>query len=225
MGEVVSGRRLVRTIRLDDELVTQILDDLETAGEDHSQDRQTQRYRYRVKGLVIQMQQPGFATPISYQVPTRDLSALGMTFLHGGFVHPGTRCIAQLITRYGTWNNANAITHLCRYVQANVHEVVLLFDQEVDPAIYCPDAVQSNVSATRTPTRNGARNTYPQTAHFRICLLRSPGHGCCNLFGGVWQPGAQNFVAVCGNHNHILKIISVRPERKHRFKGKYRSFF
>lgn len=144
MGEVMSGTRLVRTIRLDDELVTQILDELDAAGEAHGKDRRAQRYCYRVKGLVMQMQQPGFATPISYQVPTRDMSAQGMTFLHGGFVHPGTRCMVQLITRYGTWNNVNADTRLCRYVQANVHEIVIHFDQEVDPAIYCADAVQSH---------------------------------------------------------------------------------
>ena len=141
----MSGTRLVRTIRLDDDLVTQILDELDAAGEAPDQDRRAPRYSYRVKGLVIQMQQPGFATPISYQVPTRNMSARGMSFLHGGFVHPGTRCMVQLITRYGTWNNANATTQRCRYVQANVHEVVILFDQELDPAIYCPDAVQSHV--------------------------------------------------------------------------------
>lgn len=55
MGESMSGTRLVRTIRLDDELVTQILDELETAGEAHGKDRRAQCYRYRVKGLVIQM--------------------------------------------------------------------------------------------------------------------------------------------------------------------------
>lgn len=145
MDEWMSGTRLVRTIRLDDDLVTQILDELDAAGEAPDQDRRAPRYGYRVKGLVIQMQQPGFATPISYQVPTRNMSARGMSFLHGGFVHPGTRCMVQLITRYGTWNNANATTHRCRYVQANVHEVVILFEQELDPAIYCPDAVQSHV--------------------------------------------------------------------------------
>lgn len=79
------------------------------------------------------MQQPGSSGPVVFLVPTRDISATGLSFLHGGFVHVGTRCTVQLITMHGTWNEVPAVVVRCQYVEGGVHEVAVRFDREIDP--------------------------------------------------------------------------------------------
>lgn len=145
MEQAANQERIIRTIRLDDERIGQMLDSLDESTDHKEANRRPPRYRYRIKALVVHMQQPGFSTPVPYLVPSRNISANGLSFLHGGFVHPGTRCLVQLITSYGTWTNAVGTATRCRYVEANVHEVALTFDEEVDPAVYCTDAVKTRV--------------------------------------------------------------------------------
>ncbi len=84
------------------------------------------------------MQMPGSAGPTAYLVPIRDISATGLSFLHGGFVYPGTRCVVQLISTHGAWENAAATVARCDYIEEMVHEVGVRFDQVIDPGQYCP---------------------------------------------------------------------------------------
>jgi CheY-like chemotaxis protein len=143
--KAATQERIVRTIRLDDERITLMLDTLDGAEERATGERRATRYRYRIKALVVHMQQPGFSTPVPYLVPSRNIGAGELAFLHGGFVHPGTRCMIQLITSYGTWTNAVGTVRQCRYVEGNVHEVTAHFDEEIDPAVYCAGAVKTRV--------------------------------------------------------------------------------
>lgn len=140
-----AGERSVRTIHLSEERIAELLKRLDEESGDVAADRRKPRYRYRMKGLLVHMQQPGSSLSIPYLVPTRNISAEGLSFLHGGFVHVGTRCVAQLITSYGTWDNVPATVVRCRYVEGNIHEVAIRFDRLIDPSIYCPDAVHTRV--------------------------------------------------------------------------------
>lgn len=140
-----SSRGTVRTIHLDDEEIAELLDEMDTAATVASAERNAQCHKYRMKALVVHMQQPGSSITVSYLVPTRHISDGALAFLHGGFVHPGTCCLAQLITTYGTWNDASGQVASCRYVNANVHEVILNFDRPVDPSVYCASAVHTRV--------------------------------------------------------------------------------
>lgn len=139
------SQRLVKTIRLDDERIGKLLDSLEVNSGVPPDCRRGARYRYRVKTLVVHMQQPGFAAPVPYLVVGRNISSQGLAFLHGGYVHTNTRCLVQLITSYGTWNDVASTVLRCRYIEGNVHEVVLKFDEEINPAVYCSEAVESRV--------------------------------------------------------------------------------
>lgn len=141
----ISGDRLVRTIRLDDDRIASILDELDEASLEPSSDRKHDRYQYRIKGLVVHMRQSELAEPIPYLVPGRNISAGGLSFLHGGFVYPGTKCLVQLITTYGTWTNITGKITRCRYLKSNIHEVSMSFDQELDPSVYCAEAVTRRV--------------------------------------------------------------------------------
>lgn len=145
MSEPQLGERSVRTIHWDDDQVIALLDKIDVESEEASSDRHSVRYGYRMKALVVHMQQPGSSITVAYLVPTRNISSEGLSFLHGGFVHVGTRCVVQLITTYGTWDNVPASVILCRYVEGSIHEVAVKFDRVIDPSVYCMDAIQSRV--------------------------------------------------------------------------------
>jgi len=139
---------VIRTIRLDDEQVTDILDrlDAETTNKAGSSfKREKTRYSYRKKGVVFHLQQPGSNSSSPYLAPTRNLSEGGIAFLHGGFVHVGTRCAIQLIPTHGTWNNVVGTVMACNYLENNVHEVHVKFDHTIDLAEFCAGAVQSKI--------------------------------------------------------------------------------
>ncbi len=138
--------RVVRTIRLDDEQIAKLLDTMdEPNGTPATERREAQRYRYRVKALLVHMQQPGSSITVPYLVPTRNICESGLSFVHGGFVHDGTRCLAQLITTYGTWDDVWGSVVSCGYVRANIHEVSIRFDHHIDPSVYCAAAVNYRV--------------------------------------------------------------------------------
>lgn len=145
VSETEAHGRTIRTVRLNDEQLSKLLDMLDDAPSAPPTSGRSARYRYRTKGLVVKMQQPGFSIPVAYQTYGHDVSATGLSFLHGGYVHAGTRCVTQLITTYGTWNDVKGTVVRCKYVQGNIHVVGVEFDTPVNPAVYCADAVQSRV--------------------------------------------------------------------------------
>lgn len=143
-----SSERMVRSIRLDRERIVELLDDLDSvaeAGDGTDSVSHFPTYRYRIKALVAHMRQPDFATPVSFLVPGRNISAEGLAFLHGGFVSPRSRCLLQLVTSDGTWSNVNAVVTQCEVVEGGVHDVRVRFDHAIDPGVYCAEAVRSRV--------------------------------------------------------------------------------
>ena len=137
---------LVRTIRLTEERLEKILDRLDVMGNSAAANkRATPRYTYRINGCVVHLQQPGDGSSTPFLVATRNLSAGGISFLHGGFVHPHSKCLVQLISAHGAWVNVTGTVLHCRYLESGIHEVALRFDAGIDPADYCPDALTSRV--------------------------------------------------------------------------------
>lgn len=140
---------LVRTIRLDDARVAAILDRLDSPGDGPEgapgNRRTSERYSYRVKGCIVHLQQPGASNSTPYVVATRDISAGGFSFLHGGFVHVGSKCQVQLITAHGGWQDVTGVVARCRYINDGLHEVGIRFQSGVKPADFCPAAVNCRV--------------------------------------------------------------------------------
>ncbi|MFQ5501780.1 MAG: response regulator [Phycisphaerae bacterium] len=141
-----SESQYVRTIRIKDTEVEAYLDRMDNEQKrDSNENRQGERYPYRVKGCVVHLQAQGTGNSIAYLVPTRNISAGGMSFLHGGFVYPGTQCTVQLISMHGNWKDMEAVVARCEYIEASIHEVALKFKHEIDPAEYSSDAVKIRV--------------------------------------------------------------------------------
>jgi len=145
VSQSTSTGDVVRTIHLDDDQVAKILDEMDTSAAKSPDERKMPRYRCRIKALTVHMQHPGSSTTVPYQVPTRNISERGISFLHGGFVHTGTRCLVQLITSYGTWDDVRGTVVSSQYVKANIHEVHVRFDGQVDPSVYSSAVVHSRV--------------------------------------------------------------------------------
>ncbi len=139
---------VIRTIRLNEPQLNAILerlDELEPA-EGAAESRMAKRYRFRVPNCVVRMHQPGSAGYVNYSVPTRNIAAGGMGFLHGGFVHKGTRCTAQLTTTRGSWADVPGIVVRCRYLgHSTLHEVGVEFDSPIDPGDFVSAAVQTRI--------------------------------------------------------------------------------
>jgi len=131
----------IDTLRQDDKTLTAILD---------TRDRDDQRggargspepsFRYRVRGLNIQLQQPGSSSATAHLAPTRTLSSTRLVFLHGCYLHPGTHCRVQLITMHGTWEDIDARVVQSQYVNGVVYEILAQFIKPIDVSLYCADA-------------------------------------------------------------------------------------
>ncbi len=132
----------VRTIRLDDKHIEAIFDRLDAGVEMPNEKRAAARHRYRSKVIHIQLTQPGASEPTTFICPTRNLSQGGLACLHGGFVHVGTHCIVRLFTIHGNWQHMAGTVRRCRFVEGNVHELGIHFDEVLDPALFCSDAIQ-----------------------------------------------------------------------------------
>lgn len=138
--------QLVRTIRLDDAVIAEILTRLDVATKPAAQDRRAgRRFRYRVKGCVMHVQGKGATSPTAFVIHTQNISATGLAFLHGGFVYPGTRCVLRLVAADGRAKNVEATIVRCAYLQANVHHVAARFRHKIDPADFCDGAVRRRV--------------------------------------------------------------------------------
>lgn len=141
-----NDRPHMRSIRLEEPAIQKILEQMDTVdGNGNGDKRLSERYKYRLMNVVLHLQQPGDGTALSFRCATRNLSEGGISILHGGYVHIGSRCVVQLISSHGAWEHVVGTVVGCRYVQANVHEVRIRFDHRVDPALYCSDAVKMRV--------------------------------------------------------------------------------
>lgn len=145
MTESASPRRAMRTVRLNAERIAELLDRLDQQDAVHGDERESRRFRYRMKAVVVHLKQNPGVEAQSYIAPSRDLSAGGFSFLHGGYVHSGTACLAQLITSLGHWHNVVGKVVGCRHVEGNIHVVALRFEQQIDPSVYCLEAAHSQV--------------------------------------------------------------------------------
>ena len=136
-------QRAVRTIRLSDEQVARLLDHLDEQTAQRSpkaEHRGGQRYGYRVPMCTVRLLQPGSGSALRYVVPTRNISTNGFSFLHGGYVHVGTECEAQLINNHGGWQNVSGKVAHCRLVEGYIHEVGVQFAFTIDPGDFAARA-------------------------------------------------------------------------------------
>ncbi|MCC7293249.1 MAG: response regulator [Phycisphaerales bacterium] len=132
-------------MRLPAERIAELIGELDAEDAKSKSRRAQARFPFQAGRCVVALQHPGSATPQSFDVPTRNLSASGMSFLHGGYVHSGSACSVELIGLHGTWTHVSGIVVRCQYVQEGVYDVGLKFNRLIAPEEFCRGAVSFTV--------------------------------------------------------------------------------
>lgn len=99
--------------------------------------RRWKRWEYRMSDIAVLVLHPGGGTG-RYLVCARNLSAGGLSFIHGGFIHLGSECRIVLPKRDGApMAVAGTVVH-CRHLERSTHEIGVEFASEIDPAAVLP---------------------------------------------------------------------------------------
>ncbi|MHC4614060.1 MAG: response regulator [Planctomycetota bacterium] len=101
--------------------------------------RRYKRWEYRRSDIAVLVQHPGGGTG-RYLVCARNISAGGISFIHGGYLHPGSECRIVLPRRDGMPLPVTGIIVHCRHVEGCFHEIGIRFAQELDPASLLPQS-------------------------------------------------------------------------------------
>ncbi len=151
------------TVRISDDERRRLLDELDevqaVASKDVDPDdsrRQDRRFTYRPGHISIAVEQPRGGTTF-LSVSPRNISAGGVAFLHGGFLHTGSRCTLRLGPQpKGIVEIAGEIVN-CRHVEGLLHEVSVKFDRAIDPSLFVQiDESQEAAPSEQAPPQKEA---------------------------------------------------------------------
>jgi CheY-like chemotaxis protein len=94
--------------------------------------RHDKRWDYRDTDIAVVVEHPGGGVS-RLLVCARNISAGGMSFLHGGFLHPGSRCRLTLRQTDGRNVPMSGKVVTCRHLERTIHEIGLQFEKRIDP--------------------------------------------------------------------------------------------
>ena len=114
----------------------------EHAGRDR---RHYKRWEFRMSDIAVLVQHPGGGTG-RYLVCARNISAGGLSCIHGGYIHPGSDCKVVLPQRDGHPFAVDGVIVHCRHVQGSDHEVGIRFLQEIDPSVLVGQPVEGELA-------------------------------------------------------------------------------
>ena len=104
--------------------------------------RSTRRHTYHDHaGITATIAHPG-GSIVRVLVVCRSISDMGMGFLHGGYVHPGSRCAFRLMTLKHEPLTVTGRVVRCAFLRGRAHEVGVRFDQPIDPAAFVQTALR-----------------------------------------------------------------------------------
>ena len=135
--------------------------DAEDANDAGRVNRRAARSKYRRMNVSVAVHHPGGSTT-NRSVRTRDLSAGGLSFIHNGYLHIGTRVDVSLPRYVGGEDTVEGRIVCCNHLAGTWHTVGVKFNCKVFPKLYLdPDhAGGAAVDATQ-----------PQAIHGRVLLL------------------------------------------------------
>ncbi len=98
--------------------------------------RASRRQQFRDLECRVDIYHAPGAAPTSCIVPTRDLSAHGLAFLHRSFLHTGSQIAVHLRERDGSTRLHPATIMRCRHVDGMIHEIGAKFAKPIDMSQY-----------------------------------------------------------------------------------------
>ena len=94
--------------------------------------RSEKRWPYRTSNIALIVQHPGGGAG-RFLVCSRNLSAGGIGFIHGGYLHPGSECSILLRDRDGSPMALAGKVVYCRHLNGRYHEIGIKFSERIDP--------------------------------------------------------------------------------------------
>lgn len=129
----IAKKKPVKTIQLDKNAIDAVIRQLDAAQHDvKTERRKAPRAAMQITACILHLPQAGLGGSPAYLAPTRDISNLGITFLHGAFVYPGTKGIVQLKSGKGHWKNV--VVHIVHstYVMNGLHNTGAHFQAPIE---------------------------------------------------------------------------------------------
>jgi len=120
-------------LRLSDTQQEQILRELDEAPTDPKRINQRRSERIALPGslsVLLDITHPGGGSD-RFRVRGRNVSDHGLSFLHGCYVHQGTRCLLTLRRPDDESLAVSASAVRCRYITGGAHEVGVAFDEPI----------------------------------------------------------------------------------------------
>lgn len=113
--------------------------------------RRSSRHPCRGEMIPVVVLQPGkIVSP--FMVLMRNVSAGGLSFIHGGYLHAGTACRVLLAKLEGEKVVLTGKVRRCRHIQGNLHEVGLEFESAIVPEDFVPaDLLVTTVEELTAP--------------------------------------------------------------------------
>ena len=124
------------TLGMDAQKLTTVLDKLDKKpGSKSSPKRTFSRMPFRERSLKLTLVHPG-GTSTSVQVVCRNISRGGIGILHSAFAHTGTRCVVDMPRIDGETDHVEGTIVRCSHVAGQIHELGILFDEQVSVETY-----------------------------------------------------------------------------------------
>ncbi|MFO0840056.1 MAG: hypothetical protein U1D55_16235 [Phycisphaerae bacterium] len=128
----------VRVLRIPESAARSVFERLEQLEAADAASRAHERYAYVIPdGITVTFDHPGGST-VKVVVAPRNLSASGMSMLHGGFVYPNTPCSVRLHRLDGGFETVNGSVTRCRVLAGRVHEIGVKFARPIEPEHFVP---------------------------------------------------------------------------------------
>ena len=120
-----------------DKQLSSLLDRLDArdAADDGRLGRRNARATYRRSDVHLVVHHPG-GSVTERKVLTRDLSAGGLSFIHGGYLHVGTRCDVTLARYVGGKDTVRGTVQHCEHIAGTWHTVGVKFERRIFPKLY-----------------------------------------------------------------------------------------
>ncbi|MCC7145181.1 MAG: response regulator [Phycisphaeraceae bacterium] len=94
-------------------------------------ERRGLRVIYQPNELLISLLQPA-GQRVTFRVMPRNLSAKGVGFVHGRYVHVGSECLVTLVNLAGMPTNIGGVVVQCRHEEGMLHQVSVKFHNLID---------------------------------------------------------------------------------------------
>lgn len=93
--------------------------------------REFARWPFRQTGVMFSIDHPG-GSSTKLKLACRNLSRGGISLLHAGFIHPGSRCKVQLTRTSGGTVDVVGEVRRCQFRQGTLHEIGIKFDRQIN---------------------------------------------------------------------------------------------